>query len=669
MADDSSPKKRSKNNNQTNSALAWSILSSLKRPFSDRDSIWPVRRRIRMRQESPPIPEAYQGTALKHKSAEVDWAVRQIVAMLSENREQYIVYAPNSNETTHRIADDMQKALSALNEMLDDRHPIERPRQLSHDAQVADGIACEKLTFDWEYFEKVRSGKKTDQAWKAAWEEYVRKHKDIPLRRVAIDTFTLYWEFDINGLSAVAEHGRARVSALAEQYEENKSVINALARIPVNEGMSPGNSTDGSSTVGSTPGVNSTWDDQGETVAVLEVWTRKEFFMLADNGKGGRELLMRQKHPYSRPPYFFAPGILTGNQNPLHQFQPLVLPMYPLALELSAVRTARLNAAFLSSFKPFYVKYNNAVGEDEESANLKVHFLLPGSNIPSLKGGEIVPIQWTNLDELEKMENTLMGDRERFGFQALLAGNVVPSGESTAWATRMMRDQGMVQFNGVLRNYANMREEQMRFIIDFVRDVLKMDLPIARRVTEHRTKRKYVEVVYLTKEMCELGFDIQCRLTAGKAADRISIVEEFRRAHQAGEVPMRMVREEGWQFENSTEIEEEVLDEQIRKALLPQAIEIIVGLAQQGAEAAIAAIVPPSPDEATAQAQQQADAQMQEQAAMEQQQAMAGQAAALAGGGGAPAGEIPGGVAEPGLQQSLVPQEIPPDEPYGVLLQ
>ena len=228
----------------------------------------------------------------------------------------------------------------------------------------------------------------------------------------------------------------------------------------------------------------------------------------------------------------------------------------------------------------------------------------------------------------------------------------------------MMRDQGLVQFNGVLRNYANMREEEMRFIIDFVRDVLKMDLPIARRVVEKRTGKKYVDVIHLTQKMCEMGFDIQCRLTAGKASDRISIVEEFRRAHEAGEVPMRMVREEGWQFENASEIEEEVLDEQIRKALLPQAIEIIVGLAQQGAEEAVAAITGPSPEEAAAQAE--ADAAAQEQAAAGQQM-MAEQAAAMQG-AAPPGGEIPGGVAEPGLQQSLTPQEIPPDEPYGVLL-
>src|SRR3990172_5803640 len=98
MADEQAPKQKRSKNNQTSSALAWSILASLKRPFGDRDSIWPVRRRIRMRQEDPPIPEAYQGTALKHKSAELDWAVRQIVSMLSENREQYIVYASKPTE-------------------------------------------------------------------------------------------------------------------------------------------------------------------------------------------------------------------------------------------------------------------------------------------------------------------------------------------------------------------------------------------------------------------------------------------------------------------------------------------------------------------------------------------------------------------------------------------
>lgn len=662
---------KSTRDNKASVTTAWSILSSLKRPFSDRDAIWPVRRRVRLRQEDPPIPEAYTGTALRHKSAELDWAVRQIVALLGENREQYIVYAPDESQAMQRLADETQKVVSALMQMLDERHPIERPRQLCHDFQVADGIAVEKYTFPQEYFESVRASK-GDKAWKQAFEDYVRKEKELPLRKHAVDPFTLYWEFDINGLAVVAEHARARRSALLEEYSENKNVLDAIARIPQGDGFTAGASTTGNSTTSAVGAVGATtFQDNGETVSILEVWTRKEFFLLAEND-GEKEVLLRQKHPFKRPPYFFAPGILTGSQNPLHQFQPLVLPMYPLALELSAVRTARLNAAFLSSFKPFYVKYAAGVAEDEESGNVKIHFLLPGSNIPSIKGGEIVPIEWTNLDELEKIEQSLMGDRERFGFQALLAGNIQASGESTAWATRMMRDQGMVQFNGVLRNYAQMRAEEVRFIMNFVRDVLKMDLPVARYIDEKRGKKTgRIEMLHLTQEMCDSGFEVQCRLTAGKASDRISIVEEFRRAHEAGEVPMRMVREEGWQFENASEIEDEVLDEQIRQTLLPKAMEIIVQLASQGAEEELAQPQNMSPDAAAQQAQMQA-----EQAA--QQQQMDAQAAAQQAGGVTPlpqgaqnpvTGEMPAGAAEAGLQQGLVPPEIPPEESQGVLVQ
>jgi len=652
---------KSKSDNKTTDSLAWSILSSLKRAFSDRDAIWPIRRRIRLRQEDPPIPEAYTGTALRHKSAELDYSVRQIVALLGENREQYIIYAPDETQAMQRMADETQKAVSALMQMLDERHPIERPRQLCHDFAVADGVAIEKFTFPQDFVETVRKNK-GDKSWKEAFAEYVRTEKELPLRKHAVDPFTCYWEFDLNGLAAVAEHSRARRSSLLEEYSESKNVLDAIARIPVGDGFTPGAATTGSSTtvsVGS-PG-STTFLDEGEMVNILEVWTRKEFFLMAEAG-GEKQVLIRQKHPFKRPPYFFAPGILTGSQNPLHQFQPLVLPMYPLALELSAVRTARLNAAFLSSFKPFYVKYAAGVSEDEESGNIKIHFLMPGSNIPSIKGGEIVPIEWTNLDELEKIEQSLMGDRERFGFQAILAGNIQASGESTAWATRMMRDQGMVQFNGVLRNYAQMRAEEVRFIMDFVRDVLKMDLPVARFIQPEGRGNSIgrIQTIYLTKEMCTAGFEVQCRLTAGKASDRISIVEEYRRAHEAGEVDMREVREQGWQMENASEMEDRVLDEQIRQSLMPKAMETIAMLATQGAEEELAQPQNMSPEDAAAQAQQQADAE----AAAQQ-----GAVTPLPQGAQNPiTGEMPAGAAEAGLQQGLVPPEIPPEEATGPLV-
>lgn len=33
---------------------AWQILAALRKPFGNRDTKWPVRRRVRMREEEPP---------------------------------------------------------------------------------------------------------------------------------------------------------------------------------------------------------------------------------------------------------------------------------------------------------------------------------------------------------------------------------------------------------------------------------------------------------------------------------------------------------------------------------------------------------------------------------------------------------------------------------------
>lgn len=649
--------------NREGASEAWNILASLRRPFSDRDTKWVTRRKVRNREEEPPVPEAYSGTSLRHKSFELDFMVRQIVSLLSENREQYIVYAPNETEEMNRLSDDAQKAISALMELLEDFHPIERPRALVHDYQVADGLAIEKISFNWDFFKKVIDTKGKEEDWSSAFEKYIREKRELPIRRSVVDPLTAYWEFDVDGLVAVAEYGKARRSALADTYKGEQSIHNALARIPISD-----NTTDESGATSGAIGMGSTYRDTGDLVTVVEIWTRTEFMLLAEGDGDEREVLVRQKHPFGRPPYFFAPGILTGSENPLHKFQPLVGPMYQTTLELSAVRTARFNAAYLSSFKPFYIKYDGGGAEmDEESGGLKIHFLMPGNDIPSIKGGEIVPIDWTNLDELQNMEMSLMGDRDRFGFQAVLAGSAA-SGDSTAWAMRMLRDQGMVQFNGVLRHFAQMREEEIRFIFNLVENVLKMDLPISRRVFDKETGRGTQKVLKITKKMCETGFDFQVRLSAGKASDRIAIVEEFRRAHEAGEVPMRTVLEEGWGFQNVGEIMDEVVDEQVRQELLPRAIELIVQIGASGALDDLKKLLPEEAPPSPAEVQAQVDAQAAEQEAlMQQQAAMGGVVQPPPGGaidpGSPPGGEIPAGVVEPGMGQGLIPQELPPDDP------
>lgn len=597
--------------------------------------------------------------------------VRQIVSLLSENKEQYVVYAQNETEEMNRLSDDAQKAIAAIMELLEDFHPIERPRALCHDYQVADGLAIEKISFNWDFFKKVVDTKGDEEDWASAFDKYVREKRELPIRRSVVDPLTAYWEFDVDGLVAVAEYGKARRSALKDTYKDEISIINSLARIPISD-----NTTNESGATVGGMGLGGNYNNTGDLVTIVEIWTRTEFFLLAEGDGDEREVLMRQKHPFARPPYFFAPGILTGAEDPLNKFQPLVGPMYQTTLELSAVRTARFNAAYLSSFKPFYIKYDKGGAEqDQESGGLKIHFLMPGNEIPSIQGGEIVPIDWTNLDELQAMETSLMMDRDRFGFQAILAGNSGASGDSTAWAMRMLRDQGMVQFNGVLRHYAQMREEEIRFIFYLVENVLKVDLPISRRVFDKKNKRGVITTLKITDKMCKAGFDFQVKISAGKASDRIALVEEYRRAHEAGEITMRQVLEDAWGFQNAGEIMDEVTDEKIREQLLPKALELIVQIGVAGAldelKKLLPETAPPSPAEVQAQVDQQAaeaDAAAQAGGAPPPQ---GGPAPAGAppqggpppmGGGGPPGGPIPAGVVEPGLGMGLGPPELPPEQ-------
>lgn len=642
----SAARKSTKADRKQQAEEAWSILAALKRPFANRDAKWPVRRRVRNAEEEPPVPEAYRGTAIRHKSRELDFLVRQITALLGDNREQYVVYAPKEDEKTRQLADEFQQAISALMEILEDQYPMGRPRDIAHDRQTADGLAIEKITFNWNFFREILKTKSEHEDWQQAFERYVKEHRSLPFRRVPVDPLTCYWEYDIDGLSAVAEYGKARVSALKETYGDDVSIVNTLSRIPVSD-MSTGPYGATSGEIGT-----SGYSDSGDLVTYIELWTRREFWLLVESGDGqSREVLVRKEHPFGRPPYFFAPGIVTGSSDPLYQFQPLVNPLYQTTLELSLVRTARFNAAYLSSFKPFYVQYDSGGYElDEESGALKIHFLTPGNTVPSLKGGRIIPIDWTNLNELVQLEASLMNDRDRFGFQAILAGNP-PSGESTAWAVRMLRDQGMIQFNGVLRNFAQMREEEIRFIVDFCRNVLKMDVPITRRIEDERGNGR-MQVLKLTKEMANAGFDIQVRVTANKASDRIAIVEEFRRAHEAGEVPQRMVLEEGWGFNNATQIQREVLSERVRMAMLPQLVELAFQIGVSGALSALREQLPeePLPDlTGTPPGQEATPGKVPPPSVMRP--------------GQPPSGEIPGGVVEAGMGQGLVPPEIPPEAP------
>jgi hypothetical protein len=284
---------------------------------------------------------------------------------------------------------------------------------------------------------------------------------------------------------------------------------------------------------------------------------------------------------------------------------------------------------------------------------------MPGNQIPSLKGGTIVPIDWTNLDELVSLEQSLMGDRDRFGFQAILAGNSAAAGDSTAWATRMLRDQGFVQFNQVLKNYAQMREEEIRFVMDFVRDVLKDDMPVSRRIYDEKTGRGRIKMLKLTVEMAEAGFDYEVKVSAGKAADRIGLVEEFRRAHEAGEIPQRMVLELGWEFQNVSQILDEVVDEQVRAAMMEDIIKMAMQIAQAGALEKLKAVLPDNQPPDPAQIQAQVDA---EAAAQQQGGGQGGPPAQMGPGGGPVSGELPAAAVGPGMGQGLETPQLPADQ-------
>lgn len=649
----SAPKKNVEDKQRVSEA--YDIVSALRRPFKDRDDVWPNRRRVRDREDEPPIPEAYAGTTIRHKSSELDFMVNQIVSLLSENPEQYVVYGMDETEEMNRLSDQAQEAVSSLMEHMEGNHPIERHRLLIHDYQVADGVGIEKLTFNWDFYNRLSDGKADDGNWKEAFQSYIKENKELPIKRAVIDPLTCYWEFDVDGLVAVAEYGAARRSALKDTYGDDVHIVNALSRIP----MSENTNEDSGATIGGIGYAGFNYGDPGDLVTVIEVWTRKEFMLIAEGDKGEKELLIRQKHPFKRPPYFFAPGRLTGNANPLHKYKPIVGPMYQTTQELSMVRSARFNAAYLSSFKPFYIEYpDGRIASDQESGVITMNFLMPGNEIPSIKGGKIVPLDWTNLDDLQNVEMSLMGDRDRFGFQAILAGNQAASGDSTAWETRMLKDQGMIQFNQVLRNFAQMREEEIYFIVDIVRRVLKDDLPIITYMYDNNTAKGKAKFNHITMKMADAHLGYQVRVNAGKASDRIPLVEEYRRAHEAGEVPMRMVLEEGWGFQNVGEIMDEVTDEMIRQQLLPKAMEIIMQVATAGTLDSLRSFLPdqaaPDPN--------QLNAQQAEAAAIAPPGTLGGEVPGQINPGEAPGGEIPGGIAEAGMGQGLVPQGIPPEE-------
>jgi len=187
-------------------------------------------------------------------------------------------------------------------------------------------------------------------------------------------------------------------------------------------------------------------------------------------------------------------------------------------------------------------------------------------------------------------------------------------------------------------------------------------------VFDEETGRGVQKTLKITQKMCEVGFDFQVRLSAGKASDRIAIVEEFRRAHEAGEVPLRTVLEEGWGFQNVGEIMDEVVDEQIRAALLPKAMELIVQIGAAGALDDLKKLLPEEAPPSPAEVQAQLDAKAAEEAAMQQQAAMG--AAPPPGQiqpGQPPSGEIPMGIVEAGMGQGLVPPEIPLEDPAAMM--
>lgn len=253
----------------------------------------------------------------------------------------------------------------------------------------------------------------------------------------------------------------------------------------------------------------------------------------------GLILLAKYPNPLKRPPYFFAAGRLTAEENPAYKYEPLSLEMLDSAEYTNSWVTMQTILSTLEALKPTGIRARDPARANENAAPAHMAGLWsPG--FLDIKDREIVPIPSPETKQFELLINDIKSREQQFNLSimgALQSGTVGKS--APAWTVMQFNEEQTGMIAEAQSHRANMYREMLRSVVYLAQNKYCQDGPVYARAIKKGGRTKDFEgdtemLMGLKTEDFNIPWRLEINIQAMSQSQRAANTEYFRDLHTEG---------------------------------------------------------------------------------------------------------------------------------------
>jgi hypothetical protein len=276
-----------------------------------------------------------------------------------------------------------------------------------------------------------------------------------------------------------------------------------------------------------------------KTVKVYHVETEDWIYDLLEqpNPRPGREnglILNKYKNIFGRPAYAFDPGHVTGSDEPLYAYEPLIGGLFGIMEQWNQLGTLQQAAGVFSGVPMYYLaRRKGATGEDPSDylslpsgEKKEFHFNWDSGEVEGLpEGYEPVPIKFETGIDLTRAKEDVRWEMQRYTFRDI-ADVQATSGYDRA---RMIEVQGF-DLQPPLDRQADCWHEIFLLIAEGIKN---LDVPVTVRTIPQRGEEGAEREITI-KAADFKDIDLEVTFSSVGAATRFALVESGERQVEAG---------------------------------------------------------------------------------------------------------------------------------------
>ena len=471
--------------------------------FTERNTTWRARRDLRFRKTAVGIPRVrkeieYRSPWLNEETHR--WANRLIGAPIgiktAAKQKGQEPAAQRGENFFYRVYWDFRRIRTVAFVNADQR---------AADHKVADGLGIRHIRLAPNALELLK-GDKTKIS-----ELGERGFEGLPFILEAPDPICVYYEPD---LSVVAEEGIVTFRKLKRMYPNMDYSANDDEFRLTSEVM------------------DIAYDKQifDKTVKVYHVETEDWIYDLLEqpNPRAGREnglILNKYKNIFGRPAYAFDPGHVTGSDEPLYAYEPLIGGLFGIMEQWNQLGTLQQAAGVFSGVPMYYLaRRKGATGEDPSDylslpsgEKKEFHFNWDTGEVEGLpEGYEPVPIKFETGIDLTRAKEDVRWEMQRYTFRDI-ADVEATSGYDRA---RMIEVQGF-DLQPPLDRQADCWHEIFLLIAEAIKN---MDIPVMVRTIPQRGEEGADREIIIKPEDFK-DIDLAVSFSSVGASTRFALVE------------------------------------------------------------------------------------------------------------------------------------------------